>query len=201
MEGTTFVELLIVHPHLKNVFVFFYCCFIFISLVEDIAGVQWGDVLGQSCCSIVREGGSERSGPPMNFTRGQQSTRERPEHKLPDSTTIMNDMFEILTLQTVYKFEMSKSKQNKRFCRRSADNQFFGVFSLAKHGKCIFAFYCLQPRTAWAPGALRTGSRRRPYIQEGQAHGEHLGTGTPGGAELLDHCLLPVGQGGLQKPS
>ena len=85
---------------------------------------RWGDVLGQNCCKIVREERSERSGPPMNFTRGQQSTRERPEHKLPDSTTIMNDMFDILTLQTVYKFEMSKSKQNKRFCRRNADNQF-----------------------------------------------------------------------------
>ena len=88
----------------------------------------------------------------MNFTRGQQSTRERPEHKLPDSTTIMNDMFDILTLQTVYKFEMSKSKQNKRFCRRNADNQFFGVFRLAKHGKCIFAFYCLQPSLGLADG-------------------------------------------------
>ena len=56
MEGTTFVELLAVHPHLKMFLCFFDCCFIF-SLVEDIAGVRWGDVLGQNCCSIVREGG------------------------------------------------------------------------------------------------------------------------------------------------
>ena len=115
--------------------------------MEDIAGVRWGDVLGQNCCNIVREGGSERSGPPMNFTRGQQSTRERPEHKLPDSATIMNDMFDIFTLQTVYKFEMSKSKQNKRFCRRNADNQFLVCSGLQNIGKCIFAFYCLQPST------------------------------------------------------
>ena len=102
MEGTTFVELLTVHPHLKMFLCFFDCCFF--SLVEDIAGVRWGDVLGQNCCSIgsiVREGGAERSGPPMKFTRGQQSTRERPEHKLHDSTTIMNDVFDILALRTV----------------------------------------------------------------------------------------------------
>ena len=79
---------------------FFDCCFIF-SFVEDIAGVRWRDVLGQNCRSIVREGGAERSGPPMKFTRGQQSTRERPEHKLPDNTTIMNDVFDILALRTV----------------------------------------------------------------------------------------------------
>ena len=69
--------------------------------MEDIAGVRWGDVLGQNCCSIVREGAAERSGPPMKFTRGRQSTRKRPEHKLPDSTTIMNDVFDTLALRTV----------------------------------------------------------------------------------------------------
>ena len=100
MEGTTFVELLTVHPHFKNVFCFFDWCFIF-SLVEDIAGVRWGDVLGQNSCSIVREGAAERSGPPMKFTRGQQSTRKQPEHKLLDSTTIMNDVFDALALRTV----------------------------------------------------------------------------------------------------
>ena len=58
---------------------------------------------------------------------------------------------------------------------------------------------------AWAPGALRSGSRWLSHLQEGQAHGEHLGAGhgggqKTGGAELLDHCLLHAGPCGLQKP-
>ena len=52
MEGTIFVELFIVHPHIIFFLCFFDCCFIFISLVEDIAGVHWGMCLDKTAAAL-----------------------------------------------------------------------------------------------------------------------------------------------------